>query len=78
MPISGLKPAIPRKKPMQTYTLNQSATEIGLANMEFCHCICNDSRMYSSVDMSKWLKDKNNYIKKAFVISRLKSSSNDL
>jgi len=45
MHISGFKPAIPRKKPMQTYKLNRSATEIGVANMEFCHCICADTRM---------------------------------
>jgi len=45
MLISGLKHAIPRKKPMQTCTLNRSAIEIGLANMEFCHCICADWRM---------------------------------
>ena len=42
MRISGFKPAIPRKKPMQTYTLNRSATEIGVANVEFCHFICAD------------------------------------
>jgi len=30
---------------MQAYTLNRSATEIGLANTEFCHCICADTRM---------------------------------
>jgi hypothetical protein len=39
---SEFKPEIPRKKPMQTYTLNRSATEIGLANMEFCNSICAD------------------------------------
>jgi len=35
----------PTKKPMQTYTLNQSATEIGVTNMEFFHCFCADWRM---------------------------------
>jgi len=45
MRLSGFKPQIPRKKPMQTYTLNRSATEIGVANKEFCHCIYADSRM---------------------------------
>jgi hypothetical protein len=30
------------KKSMQTYTLNRSATEIGVANMELFYCICAD------------------------------------
>jgi len=45
MRICGFKPAILRKKPMQTYTLNLSATEIGLPSMEFCHRMCADPRM---------------------------------
>jgi hypothetical protein len=45
MCISRFKPAIPRKKPMQNYTFNRSATEIDIANMGFCHCNCADSRM---------------------------------
>jgi len=45
MLISGFKTTIQQNKPMQAYTLKRSVTEIGLANMEFCHCICADSRM---------------------------------
>jgi len=45
MLISVFKLAIPRMKPIHTYTLNRSATEIGVAYMELCNCICADWRM---------------------------------
>ena len=32
-------------------------------NKQICHCICADSRMKSSADMSKWLRNKKSYTK---------------